>query len=292
MTRTERTPEVVLDTRARLGEGPVWDERTQSLYFVDVLNHRLHQYFPDRGTARTFEVGDMIGCVAFTRGDELILGLKKSIASLDTTTGAITCLLPLEEDRPKNKLNDGKCDSAGRLWIGSFSREEGKAAHYRYDPDGSLHVMQEGMTGSNGLGWSPDESLFYLTDSGEKQIFVYDFRADTGEISNRRVFADLSDREHTPDGLAVDADGFVWSAQFDGGYVIRLDADGRETDRLELPVPRTTSCAFGGPEGDDLYVTTAAVGLSEEEIEQGFHAGDLFRVELGIPGLPFHPFGG
>jgi sugar lactone lactonase YvrE len=292
MTKSAKSPEVVLDTRARLGEGPVWDHRTRSLYFVDVLNHRLHQYFPDRGSARTFEVGDMIGCVAFTGGDRLILALKKALASLDTTDGTITRLRALEEDRPKNKMNDGKCDSRGRFWVGSFSREQGAAALYRYDPDGALHVMQEGMTGSNGLGWSPDGAVFYLTDSGEKKIYAYDFDEGAGEISNRRVFADLSGGEHTPDGLSVDVEGYVWSAQFDGGHILRLDPAGVEVDRLVLPVHRTTSCAFGGAERKDLYVTTASVGLSEKEIEEGFHAGDLFRVEVGVAGLPFHPFGG
>jgi sugar lactone lactonase YvrE len=284
--------EVVYEARARLGEGPVWDDRTQSLFWIDILNYRVHQFFPDRGTGRVFEVGDLVGAVALTGGDWLLVALRHRLARLDLATGEVSPLADVEPGKDRNKLNDGKPDARGRFWFGSFSQDEGEAALYRYDPDGSLHTMQEGMTGSNGLGWSPDGTVFYLTDSGDKKIYAFDFDADAGEISGRRVFVDLSDTDPTPDGLTVDEEGHVWTAQFDGSGVIRFDPEGREVSRLELPVKRTTSCAFGGAERRHLYITTASVGLSEQEIEEGFHSGDLFRADVGITGLAFHRFGG
>jgi sugar lactone lactonase YvrE len=284
--------EVVYEPRARLGEGPVWDERTRSLFWIDILNYRVHQFFPDRGTDRVFEVGDLVGAVALTRADWLLVALRHHLARLDLVTGEVEHLLGVEVGREQNKLNDGKPDARGRFWFGSFSQEEGAAALYRYDPDGSLHLMQDGMTGSNGLGWSPDGTVFYLTESGEKKIYAFRFDVESGRIDDRRVFADLSNRDSTPDGLTVDEEGCVWSAQFDGGGVLRFSPEGRELSRLEVPVKRTTSCAFGGAQRRQLFITTASVGLDEQEIEKNFHSGDLFRAEPGVAGLPFHRFGG
>jgi sugar lactone lactonase YvrE len=291
MSGSASTARVVQEARARLGEGPVWDDRTQSLFWIDILNYRVHQFFPERGTDRVFDVGDLVGSVALTHSDTLLVALRHGLARLDLATGEVEHLLEVEEGKPDNKLNDGKPDAQGRFWFGSFSQNEGEAALYRYDPDGSLHVMQDGMTGSNGLGWSPDGGTFYLTESGEKKIYAFDFDGDAGEIRNRRVFVDLSDDDATPDGLSVDEDGYVWSAQFDGAGVIRFAPDGLEASRLHLPVKRTTSCAFGGPDRKHLYVTTASVGLSEQEIDENLHSGDLFCADMGVAGLPFHRFG-
>jgi sugar lactone lactonase YvrE len=292
MPEIARQVEVVYQARARLGEGPVWDDRTRSLFWIDILNYRVHQFFPDRGAERVFEVGDLVGAVALTRSDWLLLALRHRLARLDLVTGEVEPLIDVEPGKEQNKLNDGKPDARGRFWFGSFSQEQGEAALYRYDPDGTLHVMQQGMTGSNGLGWSPDGSVFYLTDSGDKKIYRFDFDLEGGRIDNRRVFVDLSDRDPTPDGLTVDEQGYVWSAQFDGGGVLRFSPEGEEVARLEVPVKRTTSCAFGGPDRTQLYVTTASVGLSEQEIEDNFHSGDLFRADTDVVGLPFHRFGG
>lgn len=292
MSQKRPSPRVALEPRARLGEGPVWDDRTRSLYFVDALNQRVHQYFPERNSSRPFEVGDLVSSLAFTRGDKLLVAVKKGLAMLDTVSGELTPLLEIETDRPANKLNDGKCDARGRFWLGSFSKEQGEASLYRFDPDGTLHVMQTGLTGANGLGWSPDGRTFYLTDSGEKLIYAYDFDEDAGAIEHRRVLIDLSDGDGIPDGLCVDREGCLWSAQFGGGCVIRFDADGRELERIEFPAPQTTSCAFGGAGLRTLYVTSAAAGLSEDELEEFLNSGDLFRIELDVEGLPFHPFGG
>jgi len=292
MSRTETVDDVVFEGRSRLGEGPVWDERLRSLFWIDILNRRVHQFFPDRETGRYFDVGDLVGAVAVATDDTLLLALRHGLARLDLRSGQVEPLLDVEPGKDDNKLNDGKCDARGRFWFGSFSQNEGEAALYRYDPDGSLHVMQEDMTGSNGLGWSPDGGTFYLTDSGDKVIYAYIFDVERGELSGRRVHIDLSSDEPTPDGLSVDSEGHIWTAQFDGGAVLRFSPEGDLSVRLDVPAPRTTSCAFAGPELDDLYITTASVGLEEDVVDRFVHSGDLFRYRPGVRGLPFHRFGG
>lgn len=292
MGKEQHRLQVIVEARARLGEGPVWDERTRSLFWVDIYNHRVHQFFPDLDTNRTFEVGDVVGCIALTGSDTLLLGLRHEIARLDMATGEVERLVMIEEGKPKNRVNDGKCDPQGRFWVGTMSRNDGEAALYRYDLDGSLHTMETGLTVSNGLGWSPDGETFYLTDSPKKTIYAYDFEAESGEIRNRRLFAELGEDDSVPDGLTVDTEGHVWTAQWDGSCVIRLDPDGREVLRVPVPVKRPTSCAFGGPDRKQLYITSASVELSEEELEENFHSGDLFRLDTDVTGLPFHPFGG
>ncbi|MGI9179267.1 MAG: SMP-30/gluconolactonase/LRE family protein [Longimicrobiaceae bacterium] len=292
MSDAEHEVRNVLEARARLGEGPVWDEMTQTLFWVDIYNHRVHQFFPERESSRSFDVGEVVGSLAVIDPQTLLLALRHQLARLDLATGEVERLITVEEGKPRNRLNDGKCDSRGRFWIGSMSREEGEAALYRYDPGGSLHVMETGLTISNGLGWSPDGKTFYLTDSPEKTIYAYDFDAATGEISGRRVLVDLSGESSVPDGLSVDGEGHIWSAQWDGWCVIRFAPDGREVLRVPMPVKRPTSCAFGGTERTQLYVTSASIDMSEEQIEENVSAGDLFCLEARVAGLAFHHFGG
>jgi sugar lactone lactonase YvrE len=291
MNRSISASDAVFEGRARLGEGPVWDDRTGSLFWLDILNRRVHRFFPDGREPSVYDVGDIVGSVALTGDETLLIALRHGLARLDLRSGEVEPLIDVEAGKDENKLNDGKPDARGRFWFGSFSQEDGEAALYRYDPDGALHVMQDGMTGSNGLGWSPDGGTFYLTDSGDKVIYAFRFDESGGEISDRRVFVDLSDSDATPDGLCVDAEGHVWSAQFDGGAVLRFSPAGEQVLRLEVPAPRTTSCAFGGEGLQDLYITTASVGLEEDVVDRFVHSGDLFRFRPGVRGLPFHRYG-
>lgn len=284
-------PEVVLPARARLGEGPAWDADAGVLWWVDIYNHRVHRFDPATGGDRAYEVGEVVTCAVPAAPGTLLLALRRDLALLDAATGRVERVATVLPERKGLRFNDGKCDARGRFWIGSMSAEEGGAALYRYDPDGEVRMMETGLTISNGVGWSPDGETFYLTDSPSKKIYAYRFDPEAGTLSGRRVFADLGSGDAFPDGLAVDAEGCVWSAQWDGGCVIRFDPDGREAERVRVPVRRPTSCAFGGVDGRDLYLTSASIGLGEEEIEEGFHAGDLFRLRAQAPGLPTIRFG-
>lgn len=281
----------ILEARARLGECPFWDATHNLLYWVDIHNHRVHQFNPTTQEDRFFNVGDVVGPIAPAGSDRVILAQRDRVAFLHTQTGQLTPLVSVEADKPSNRFNDGKCDPQGRFWFGSISQESHQANLYRYDPDGSLHLVESKLTISNGLGWSPDGNTFYLTDSQPHKIDAYDFDAATGSITNRRILIDLSEEEFEPDGMTIDAEGCLWSAMWNGWCVIRFDSEGKEMLRVELPVQRPTSCTFGGEHLTDLFITTASVGLSQQEIEQGICAGDLFCVQTDVVGLPSYAFG-
>jgi sugar lactone lactonase YvrE len=274
----------VLAARARLGECPVWDPDRRLLVWVDIYNHRVHRFDPATGEDRFVETEDVVSAIALTKDGRWLVALRDRLALLlDDGETRTLCEVPLQH--PDTRLNDGKCDTRGRFWVGSISQTPGAAALYRYDPDGSLHVMERGLTISNGLGWSPDDTAFYLTDSPTRNIYVYRFDAETGEIQHRRGFCRL-EAGVEPDGVAIDRAGNLWTALWDGWSVACFDPAGREIARTALPVQRPTSLAFGGPRWADLYVTTASVGLSQKEMERGFYAGDLYRIAATVPGMP------
>ncbi|MBG1244829.1 SMP-30/gluconolactonase/LRE family protein [Nostoc sp. NZL] len=281
----------VLEARARLGEGPMWDSSQNLLYWVDIFNHRVHQFHPATGKNCFFDVGDVVGAIATAGVDRLIIALRHHLAFLNTQTGEVNTILEIEENLPDNRLNDGKFDPQGRFWFGSMcTLEKPQASLYRYDQDGSLHVMETELTISNGLGWSPDQKTFYLTDSPQQKIYAYDFNSLTGNITNRRIFVDLTNEPFYPDGLTIDSEGHIWSAMWDGWCVIRFTPKGEEILRVKLPVQLPTSCTFGGEDLQTLYITTASVGLSQAEIEKSFYAGDLFTLETDVTGLPTNNF--
>jgi sugar lactone lactonase YvrE len=282
--------EPVLSARARLGECPLWDPERQRLHWVDIYNHRVHSFDPRTGGDQHVDVGDTVGSIALAGDGRLLIALSDRIALLDVDTGSVTPLQHVEFSRADTRFNDGRCDPQGRFWVGSISTVPGHASLYRYDPDGSLHIMETGLTISNGLGWSPDGQTFYLTDSPTRCIYAYRFDGDSGAISDRRVFVELADKNVEPDGLAIDQRGHLLSALWNGWCVVRFDPSGRELERIPVPVQCPTALAFGGAHLTDLYVTSASVGLSQADIQRGHQAGDLFRVSGLPPGLAGHAF--
>ncbi|MGF1536915.1 MAG: SMP-30/gluconolactonase/LRE family protein [Elainellaceae cyanobacterium] len=280
----------ILHARARLGEGPIWDEVSSRLYWVDIYNHRVHWLDPATQETQFYDVGQTVGAIAPTTAGRLIMARRHQLAFLDPQTGRIDPIRDVEADRPHNRFNDGKCDTSGRFWFGSMCNSGPHGSLYRYDPDGTLHTMETGLTISNGLGWSPDQRRFYLADSPLQKIYVYDYDAASGAIANRRVHVDLTAESCYPDGLTVDAEGCLWVALWDGWRVQRFDPEGQPMGKVPMPVQRPTSCNFGGPDLQTLYITSASVGLSEAEIEQSFFSGDLFALEPGVRGLPLTPF--
>lgn len=280
--------QVARTVRARLGEGAAWDANMQRLYWVDIYNHRVHYMDVETDRHQFIELDDVVTCLAPMGPDRLLVAQRHRLVELNLTTGAIAPLVTFDAEckLAGNRLNDGKCDSKGRFWVGSMNPEHPQASLYRYDLDGSLHVIETGLTISNGLGWSPAGDRFYLTDTPRQHIYVYDFDAASGSISNRRVCVDLTHEPFFPDGMTIDQEGCLWSAMWDGGCVIRFDPDGQEMMRIQVPVRRPTCCVFGGKDMKTLFITSASVGLSEAEIEQGFHSGDVFAASLSIAGMP------
>jgi len=280
----------ILTARSRLGEGPLWDSSQGLLYWVDIYNHRVNQFNPTIGQNLFFDVGDVVGSIALAGKDRLIMAQRNGLAFLNTSTGEVSPIIPVEADILDNRFNDGKCDPQGRFWFGSMCPGKNQGSLYRYDSDDSLHRMETGLTITNGLGWSPDEKIFYLTDSAQQKIYAYNFDLVTGNINKKRIFVDLVGESFYPDGLTVDSQGNIWSAMWDGWCIIRFNPNGEEILRIPLPIQRPTSCTFGGDNLQTIYITTASVGLSEEEIEKSFYSGDLFALQTDITGLPSDHF--
>ncbi|PSM47737.1 gluconolaconase [Chroococcidiopsis sp. CCALA 051] len=292
MNVTPHLPKNILTIRARLAEAPCWIEEEQLLYWVDIYNHRVHQFNPATNAHQFFDVGEVVGCIAPAGTHRLIMAQRRRLAFLDTRSGAIAPILTIEDTPPDTRFNDGKCDAAGRFWFGLKGNNKPTGCLYRYDSNGSLQVLETGLTIPNGLGWSPDWSTFYFTDSFLKTIYAYDFDLESGSLANRRVFIDLTAETFEPDGLTIDREGCIWSAMWNGWCIIRFDPDGKEMMRVKMPVVRPTSCTFGDRDLTTLYITTASVGLSEAEIQNSFYSGDLFSLPTSTSGLPAHHFGG
>lgn len=279
---------------ATLGEGPVWSAADQQLFWVDTLAPAIHRSDPISGKTETLALTELISALVLREGGGLVAAMQGGYKSVDFASGKVATISSPEADLRGNRFNDGSCDSRGRFWAGTLALDLTPSAGtlYRLDPDGSVHVMERGVHMPNGLGWSPDDRLFYFTDTAVRRIFVYDFDADSGSIRNKRVFAEVPEENIAPDGLAVDAEGFVWSAQWNGWRVVRYDPRGRVDRMLALPVPRPTNCVFGGTDFSTLYVTSASFGLSAGQLAESPLSGSVLSVDVGVKGLPAPPFKG
>lgn len=255
------TIDVAVRAQAELGEGPTWDAAAGRLIWVDILNCRVHTYDPATGrrTVRTTE--QHVGAARPRAGGGLVLNLRDGIALLDPDG---TLRTAHHEAVPGRRANDAAVAPDGSLWAGTMRYDEapGGGTLARLAPDGTHTTVLDDVTVSNGTGWSPDGRLMYYIDSPTRRIDVFDHDPGDGRISGRRTLAAVEDGAGLPDGLAVDADGCVWVALWDGGAVRRYTPDGRLDRVVELPVPRVTACAFGGAGLTDLYVTTARTGLT------------------------------
>ena len=269
---------------AALGEGPCWDPAEGALYWTDIPAHRVHRLAAD-GTHTSWDAGQPVGAIVLRAGGGLVLAAKDGFWTLDPATGELALLAHAEPDVPENRMNDGACDKAGRFFAGTMAEDEspGAGTLYRLGTDHQVTRVLGGVSISNGIGWSLDESRMYYVDSPTLGIDVFDYDAGSGTIGNRRVFAAVGGGA-IPDGLAVDADGCVWVALWGGAAVSRYGPDGRLRQTLEIPADNVTCCAFGGPDLGTLYITTAA--------GPGRCAGALFACRPGPAGLPANPFRG
>jgi len=285
---------LALDARAELGEGPVWDDRRACLFWVDIMRGLVHAYDPATGADRAFDVGQPVGAVMPTSGDDLVLAVRDGFARLDPATGAVRLVAAIAHDHPDRRMNDGNCDAAGRFWAGTMALDErpGAGALYRLDPDGRVRTMLTGVTISNGLDWSDDGRVMFYADTGTGRVDCFDVDPATGDISGRRPFVTVPPDCGAPDGLTVDCDGGVWLALWGGGALHRYFPDGALDEIVRLPVTHPTSCAFGGVDCRDLYITTAAIALDADARAAQPQAGGLFRCRPGVAGRPANRFGG
>jgi L-arabinonolactonase len=270
------------------GEGPLWDPVNQALYFIDNSGQKVHRYDVATGRTRSWDMPSVITAMVLRECGGAIVTLRSGIHSLDFTTGELEVISPLASP-PPFVFNDGKVDRRGRFIIGAstanFADPQPDGGLYVLDPSHSLRVLDTGVHFSNGPCWSPDSKTFYFSDSWLYTTYAYDYNVATGELGNKRLFVETRELGGMPDGATVDRDGLVWIAIFRGGKIAAFRPDGRLERVVKLPVQLTSSVMFGGPDLDQLYVTTIEKGHFGEPSEEG--AGDVYVIEgLGARGSP------
>lgn len=260
---------------AKLAEGPRWDAAARRLLWVDIEGCELHVL--DNGEDRAIGLDAMVGAAAPTTGEATLVALADRLALVDLADESVSTLVRLPHG-PGMRSNDGACDAAGRFWIGTMALDvtPGAGALYRYD--GTLQRVLDGVTLSNGLGWTRDDSRMYYIDSPVQSVDVFDFELASGRLAQRRPFVSIDRSDGIPDGLTVDDEGGVWVALYGGSCVRRYDDRGRLDAVLDVPAENVTSCCFGGDDGCSLFVTTAAPD------------GNVYVTQPGVSGPPAHVF--
>ena len=269
-----------------LGEGPVWDVRSQALYWVDIRRPAVQRYDWRERRVTSWPMPEMVGSLAVREAGGLLLALKSRIAFFDPVTSAIYPVAAPEAGRDNMRFNDGKCDRQGRFWAGTMNdlTRDPEGALYRLDPARGCVAMDRGIRIPNSLAWSVDSRTLYFADSPLRTIFTYPFDPATGDIGQRRTFVTV-EPPAIPDGATVDAEGCLWCAHYDGWRIVRFTPNGRIDRVINLPVQRPTSCQFGGPDLNVLFVTTASQKLTPEELAKQPLAGALLTLDVGVKGV-------
>ena len=288
----DRAPVCVADARAVLGEGPVWVERDQALYWLDIKGYRILR-LDSPGDWSEWPTPFRIGSIAPRECGGFVAGTERGFAFVDLDAGSFEIFADPEEERPGNRFNDGKTDAKGRFWAGSMDDEEREAtgALYRLDRDLSWTRVDDGYRVTNGPAFDRERGRMYHTDSALQRIYRFEMRPD-GSLGERSLFAQFGEGDGFPDGMTVDSEGCLWVAFWDGWCIRRISPHAEVLAEVKLPVQRPTSCAFGGPDLDRLYVTSAKIDLDEEALQMQPCAGGLFLVEAGVRGVAQTPFAG
>jgi len=283
----------VLPWGAQLGEAPVWIDSEERLYWVDILHPAVHRFDPKTGRNESCDVDKLVSAVFPSADGSLLVASQDGIERFDFAQGVFTTFAEPEAGLTDNRLNDGKVDAAGAIWVGSMRLDASRPTGglYRIAVDGAVERKETGITVANGLDWSPDGRTFYFVDTVPGHIYAYDCDPASGTIANRRVFVTIPMEEGRPDGIAVDAEGGVWCAIWDGWRVNRYRADGTLDKVIDLPVPRPTSVAFGGPDLATLYITSARTRLPASTLSEAPLSGGIFACRPGVKGVPAHRFG-
>lgn len=287
LNQTVSKATLVVDAKATLGEGAIWHATEKKLYWIDIEGRCLFIYNPANNTNRQFFLGQRVGTVVPVDGGGVLVALQNGIHFLDTHTGSLTLLVnPLTN--ADIRFNDGKCDPSGRFWVGSMHLEQttGTASLYRLNTDQSVDIITDGVTISNGIVWSLDKQKMYYTDSPLRRVDVFDYNDSTGFVSNRKTAFTIPDELGDPDGMTIDSEGKLWIAIWGSNAVGRFDpATGELLDKIFVPAPNITSCAFGGEDLDTLYITSAREGMNEEQLKEFPLSGGLFAVKTRYRGV-------
>jgi L-arabinonolactonase len=279
---------LLVDAQDRLGECALWCPQSGSFWWTDIEGSRIYRRQAD-GSVRDWALPERVGCFAFCAGagSKLLLGLASGIAVFDHEAQTLSPVIPAEADQPTTRINDGRCDRQGRFVFGMYNPAEvAIGGMYRVHPDLRIERLPLPLTAvANSICFSPDGGTMYYADSPAQTIWSLDYHAD-GRIGTPRIFAQVAQGEGFPDGSCIDAEGGLWNARWEGRCVVRYDRDGRETDRVTLPVSRVTCPAMGGPSLDVLHVTSARGGLGRERLREEPQAGGVFAAATRWRGLP------
>lgn len=286
--------EVACSYRCELGECPAWDERDETLWWVDIDGHQLLALNASSSSPQSFDFEQPVTMVVPRLEVGLVVALARSLVMTDGQL-SITHMIPMPIVRGETlRLNDGGCDPAGRLWVGSMATDGSRyrGALFRVERDHCAAIVRDRVSVSNGLGWAPNGRTMYYVDTPTARIEAIEYDVATGELGETRTLTSLRPEQGRPDGLCVDAEGCVWVALWSGGAVHRYTPHGRLDVRIELPVTNATSCCFGGRNLDQLFITTARKGLDPRAQQAQSLAGSVFVTEPGVQGLPVARFAG
>ncbi len=280
--------ELFIQSGNMLGEGPVWDDTKKELLWVDIERKMLCFYNLNNGDVCEFEMDSRIGAaVPIDNSDDYLLALQSGLKIFNRKKGGFQLIAKPEENIPNNRFNDGKCDPAGRFWIGSMDLgvKKGAGNLYCLDSDLKLNHKLNDLTISNGLAWSSDLQKMYFIDTSTYSVTQFDYDLKTSAISNPLTVVQVPEKHGAPDGMCIDSEGMLWIAHWGGGNVSRWNpANGELLQKVDVPAPHVTSCCFGGEKLDTLYITTAKTGLTETQLKEFPFSGSVFQVKLGGKG--------
>lgn len=287
--------EAVLEykTSALLGEGAIWNTGRDVLYWVDIEGRQFHIYNPKTQINKSYQSPSMVGTVVPTTRGNVLLALQDGIYKMNPDKGKFTLFSDVESKNTANRFNDGKCDPAGRLWVGSMHLEQKdyEANLYKIDENGKATLMKDSITISNGIVWTKDEKTMYYIDTPTGEIKAFDYDRKTGSIKNERVAVVVPESLGYPDGMAIDENDHLWVGLWNGNAVAHFDPiAGELVSKIEVPAHNVTSCAFGGENLDILYITTSSLDMTPEEKEKYPLAGSLFKAVPGVKGVRSKPF--
>ncbi len=282
-------PELFIDASATLGESPAWDAKTQTLYWIDVLERKVYA-----GRKPILLLDHYVGCLAPRRRGGLVIAQRSGIWTLEPDMQKMRKLAKPRREFAHNRFNDGKCDPRGRFLAGTMDHHEKEATGclYSVGADGTISRLLKGLRISNGMAWSPDGKTMYFTDTPTREIMAFDYDLQSGEISNPRVIIHFEKSFGWPDGMTTDSDGNLWIAMWGGARVSQWSGDGTLLAQFGVPALNVTSCVFGGPALNELFITTALVGMDQTAFKKFPLAGGIFRMETNVTGMPTYEFAG
>jgi sugar lactone lactonase YvrE len=281
-------PELHYNAKATLGEGPAWDARTQTLYWVDVLEKRIYA-----GSKLFLQLDDFVSCLAPRKDGGLVIAQRFGFWTFEPDTNKLFTLASPKGEPSNNRFNDGKCDPRGRFVAGTMdhNEQESSGSLYSLSTEGRIKKLLKDVRISNGLAWSPDCKTMYFIDTPTREVKAFEYDIETGQIANPHVLIHFEDTFGWPDGMTTDSNGDLWIAMWGGARVTQWNSKGMLMEQFGIPALNPTSCVFGGPDLNELFITTARVGMDTAAMKKYPQAGGVFRMQTNVTGMPTFEFG-